>query len=118
MVEINCSRWASALMHRVYEFMDRENKSYGAEPPFKTPEMRYVNVVLAVANNHKHEMYMLEEVIDKLDGDFRKYINNNAATVLLQTEKSRQYVGNFLLFAQHIQMLETKEQVFVSDQQG
>ena len=116
--EINCSRWASALMCRVYEFMDRENKSYGVEPPFEVPQMRYVNVVLAVANNHKRETYMLEEVIGKSDGDFRKYINNNAATVLSQMEPSREYVGNFLSFAQHVQMLETKEQVFVSDQQG
>jgi Alpha-kinase family len=117
-VEINCSRWASALMRLVYEFMERENGSLGTKPPFKVPEMRYVNVVLAVANNHKRETYLLEEVVDKSDGDFRKYINNTTANVLSQTDPERQYVGSFLSFAQHVQMLETKEHVFVSDQQG
>ena len=117
-IEINCSRWASALTRLVYEFMERKNTTYGAEPPFKVPNMRYVNVVLAVANNHKRETYLLEEVIGELDGDFRKYINNTAATVLSQTDPDRQYVGNFLSFTQHVQMLETNEQVFVSDQQG
>jgi hypothetical protein len=98
--------------------MERKNTSYGTEPPFQVPNMRYVNVVLAVANNHKRETYLLEKVISELDRDFRKYINNTAATVLSQTDSDWQYVGNFLSFTQHVQMLETNEQVFVSDQQG
>jgi len=32
--------------------------------------MWYINVVLAVTNNYKQETYLLEEVIDKEDGDF------------------------------------------------
>ena len=118
MIEINCSHWASALTHLVYKFMERKNMTYGTEPPFQVPNMHYINVVLAVANNHKWEMYLLEEVISELDGDFWKYINNTAATVLSQTDPDQQYIGNFLSFTQHVQMLKTNEQVFVSDQQG
>ncbi|KAF8235096.1 hypothetical protein L208DRAFT_1258784, partial [Tricholoma matsutake] len=114
MIEINCSRWASALTRLVYEFMERKNTTYGTEPPFKVPNMHYVNVVLAVANNHKWEMYLLEEVISELDGDFWKYINNTAAMVLSQTDPDWQYVGNFLSFTQHIQMLETNERSYTT----
>ena len=116
-IEINCSCWASALMHLVYKFMERKDVNYGTEMPFKVPNMCYVNVVLAVANNHKWETYLLEEVItSKLDRDFQKYINNTTAMVLSQTNPDWQYVGNFLSFTQHIQMLKTNKQVFVSDQ--
>jgi hypothetical protein len=69
------------LAHLVYKFRERKNTTYGI-PPFQVPNMHYVNVVLAVANNHKQETYLLEEVISKLDGDFQQYINNTAAMVL------------------------------------
>jgi hypothetical protein len=117
-IEINCSRWASALMHLVYQFTEREDRIRGTKPPFEVPEMRYVNVVLAVANNHKRDVYLLEEVIDGSEGEFRKYINNTEAAVLPQSNPDRQYVGIFLSFTQHVQMIETKQHVFVSDQQG
>jgi hypothetical protein len=117
-VEINCLRWASALMHIVYEFMEREDTNRGTKPSFPIPQMRYVNVMLAVANNLNHDTYLVEEVVDESDGKFLKYINNTASTVLPQTDDKRKYIGNFLSFAQHVQFLETNEQVFVSDQQG
>jgi hypothetical protein len=115
--EINCSRWASALMCLVYEFMEKADKLRG-KPPFSILQMRYVNIALAVANNDKRETYLLEEVVGESDGDFRKYINNTSSVPLSQTDAKRQYVGKFLSFAQHVQMVETAEHVFVSDQQG
>jgi hypothetical protein len=115
--EINCSRWASALMHLVYEFMERENQTRG-KPPFPVPKTRYVNVALAVASNNKRDAYLLEEVVDGSDRDFLKYINNTSAAPLPQPDAKREHVGLFLSFAQHVQMLETQRHVFVSDQQG
>ena len=68
--EIDCACWASALMCLIYQFTEWENQSCSTNPPFEIPDMWYINVVLAVTNNYKQETYLLEEVIDKEDGDF------------------------------------------------
>ena len=115
MVEMNCSHFASALMHLVYDFMEEANKLQGAKPPFSVPQMHYVNVALAIA---KDEVYLLEEVIGGLEGKFQKYINNTSALMLLQNDENWQYIGSFLSFVQHVQLVETKKYVFISDLQG
>jgi len=102
-------------MDLVYDVMKQKRKG---EPSFSVPKMRYVNVVLAVANNSSRDTYLLEEVVGEEDGAFRKYINNTSAVPLTQTDEERQHISNFLSFSQHVQILETQHQVFVSDQQG
>jgi hypothetical protein len=115
--EINTSRWASALMAEVYMFMATENQKRG-EPPFDIPKLRYVNVVLAVANNVANDVYLLEEVVGPLDGEFKKYINNTSAVPCPESDPKRKLIAEFLSFTQHVQMLATKGMAFVSDQQG
>ena len=116
--EINTSRWASALMAEAYTFIAIENKKRG-KPPFDIPELRYVSVVLAVANNAARDVYLLEEVIGPSDGEFKKYINNTSAVPCIDSsDLKRKEIAEFLCFTQHIQMVVTKEMAFVSDQQG
>ena len=69
--EINCLRWAEALMGIVYSFIKKHMEIHG-EPSFSIPEMRFVKSALAVVNT-THETFMLEEVIDEVgDGIFMK----------------------------------------------
>ena len=49
--EINCARWANALMCMVNEFISFENMKIGA-PPFSVPDMRYVRVALAISTQN------------------------------------------------------------------
>jgi hypothetical protein len=113
--EINCSRWASALLALVYKFMEIHPRG---KPPFPIPALRYVNVALAITNNSASDVYLLEEVVGKSDGIFDKYINNTSAVPLESSDPERQDIAEFLAFTQHVQMIKTTEQAFVSDYQG
>jgi hypothetical protein len=73
---------------------------------------------LAVANNEKPEMYLLEKVVSESYSDFQKYINNMSSVSLSQINAKRQHVGKFLSLAQHVQMVKTAEYIFLLDQQG
>jgi hypothetical protein len=91
----------------------------GGKPPFEIPQMRFVNAALAVAQNTKHDTYMLEEVIDEAtDGGFVKYIGNGSAKPYRQSNNDLARRGQFLAFAQHVQYLKTKHLAFVGDFQG
>jgi hypothetical protein len=118
-VEMYCATWGAALMQLVYDFMAKRVAIYGV-PPFSIPQMRYVRVALAVANNATHDSYVLEEVIDEAcDGVFLKYINNDHnAPIERPDHPERKEIGEFLAFAQHVQYLKTQKMVFVSDIQG
>jgi hypothetical protein len=117
MGEINCARWANALMRLVYDFIKDEDAKRG-KPSFPIPDLRYVNVALAVSTQKDRATYLLEEVIEEPDGGFRKYINNTIAVPLSSNDPRRKETGAFLAFTQHVQYLKTGKQAFVSDQQG
>lgn len=114
--DINCSRWATASMEIVYEFIAH---SKCGTPPFEIPKMRYVKVALAIAENNTRDTFLLEEVIDDdLDGPFVKYIGNGSAVPIRLASPDRAHIAAFLAFAQHVQYEKTKKMVFVADFQG
>lgn len=115
--EINCLRWASALMGLVYDYIDSYTETHGAVP-FSIPGMRFVKSALAVAEG-SNDTFLLEEVIDNaIDGDFIKYIGNGSAKLYDFLEGEALHTGKFLSFSQHLQYLKTDRLAFVSDFQG
>ena len=76
--ELNCLRWASALMGIVYNFIDKHKTSSGLSPSFLIPEMDFVKSVLVISETNQ-EVFLLEEVINKeVEGPFIKYIGNGS----------------------------------------
>ena len=113
--EINCLRWASALMGIVYTFINKHVETHGA-PPFEIPSMRFVKNALLIGDA---KAYMVEEVIDEeTDGIFVKYIGNGSVIPLDFLTGPAAYRAKFLAFAQHVQYLKTKGLAFIGDFQG
>ena len=114
--EINCLRWASALMELVYDFI---SETHLVTAPFEIPAMRYVKSALAVAENDDHDTYMVEEVIDEaVDGKFVKYIGNSSAIPNEFEDESTADRAAFLAFCQHVQYIKTQDMAFIGDFQG
>jgi hypothetical protein len=115
--EINCLRWAAALMGMVYDFIDNFTKIHGG-PSFEIPDMRFVKSALAVVDP-THETYMIEEVIDEaIDGAFMKYIGNGSVKPLDFLIGAAAIRAEFLSFSQHVQYMKTKGLAFIGDFQG
>ena len=115
--EINCLRWAGALMGIVYDYIDNFTNLHG-EPSFDIPKMRFVKSALAVADT-THATYMVEEVIDEaVDGAFVKYIGNGSVKPLDFLSGTAAYLAQFLSFSQHVQYVKTKGLAFIGDFQG
>jgi len=115
--EINCMRWASALMGIVYDFVEKSIAIYG-EPPFAIPKMRFVKNALVIADSTR-EAYMVEEVIDEgADGMFVKYIGNGSVKPFDFLSGEAANRAQFLSFAQHVQYMKTKNLAFIGDFQG
>jgi hypothetical protein len=115
--EINCLRWASALMGLVYDFIVEQCGSLG-DPPFEIPQMRFVNTALAVTETGIRDTYMIEEVIDEADSGFVKYIGNSSAVPFTHFNLDVACRAEFLTFCQHVQYSKTKGLAFVGDFQG
>ena len=114
--EINCLRWASALMQLVYDFI--ASFTTEQDPPFSIPNMRYVKSALAIAVD-THETFLLEEVIhDSSDGNFVKYIGNSSVEPLGILEGEEVHRAKFLSFCQHVQYVKTKSHAIIGDFQG
>lgn len=74
--ELNCLRWASALMGLVYNFINDHKVTNGLSPSFHIPEMIFVKSALAISDQ---EVFLLEEVInEEVEGPFIKYIGNGS----------------------------------------
>ena len=118
--ELNCLRWASALMGLVYDFIN-EHKSSNAQavsPSFVIPEMVFVKSALAISDIDQ-EVFLLEEVInDAVEGPFIKYIGNGSVTPYNFLKGEEHRLGEFLSFCQHVQYLKTKGLAIVGDFQG
>ena len=115
--ELNCLRWASALMGLVYNFIDDQSMTTLSESQsFPIPKINFVKSALAISD---HEVFLLEEVINEdVEGPFIKYIGNGSVKPydFLKSEEHRR--GEFLSFCQHVQFLKTKGLAFVGDFQG
>jgi hypothetical protein len=115
--EINCLRWASALMNIVYDFIDKYTNIHG-DPTFTIPKMRFVKNALAIANT-THDTYMIEEVVDDaVDGTFMKYIGNGSVKPFDFLSGAAAHRAEFLAFSQHMQYIKTKGLAFIGDFQG
>ena len=115
--EINCLRWASALMGIVYEFVDNYIQMHG-KPSFTIPRMRFVNNALAIIDTTR-ETYMVEEMINEvIQGTFIKYIGNGLVKPFEFLNGDAVYRAEFLVFAQHVQYIKTKGLAFIGDFQG
>ena len=113
-VELNCLRWGSCLLKEVYDFMSSNGKELLT---FEVPQLRFVGAALAVAQNDLHDTFLVEELIDN-DGPFVKYINNNSAQPRNLADPNRARIARFLCFSQHVQWIQTKGLVYISDFQG
>ena len=116
--EINCLRWASALMGMVYDFVDKHIQMHGQPSSFTILRMRFVKNALAIVNT-THTTYMVEEVIDEaVHGTFVKYIGNGSVKPYKFLDGPAAYQAEFLAFSQHVQYLKTKGLAFIGDFQG
>jgi hypothetical protein len=120
--ELNCLRWASALMGIVYDFIDEHKPTNGFPPSesFPIPKMVFVNSALAISETDQ-EVFLLEEIInesDAVEGPFTKYIGNGSVKPYDFLKNEERYLGEFLSFCQHVQFLKTKGLAFVGDFQG
>jgi hypothetical protein len=117
--EMNCLRWAQALMGVVRDFLGHQIPLRGS-PPIPVPQLAFVSASLAIGIEEPRETFLLENVIDiKTKGKFVKYISNNSAKpFVFPNDLERTQIGMFLAFCQHIQYQKTGQLAFVSDFQG
>ncbi|KAI0666124.1 hypothetical protein C8Q78DRAFT_474849 [Trametes maxima] len=116
-IEANCLYWASALMERVYQFIDSVTQAMEPGTPPHIPRMRFVQAGLAVpAASVTDAVYLLEE---RIMDTFVKYVpNSKLAPAHNLDNEEHQHIAQFLCTAQHIQYLETGGMAIVSDFQG
>jgi hypothetical protein len=116
--ELNCLRWASALMGIVYNFIDEHETTTALSPSFLIPKMDFVKSALAISETDQ-EVFLLEEVInEEVEGPFIKYIGNGSVKPYNFLKGDEHRRGEFLSFCQHVQFLKTKGLAFVGDFQG
>jgi hypothetical protein len=119
-MEIACLVWAQVLLDLVYKFVEKGIASRG-NPPFLIPQMRFVDAAMAVEHNTgegTERAFLLEEMIGKDQGEFKKYMNNVSAIPLSFNRNEDIERAQFLAFTQHVQYYKTKKLAFVSDYQG
>ncbi|KAA1467109.1 hypothetical protein DENSPDRAFT_742638, partial [Dentipellis sp. KUC8613] len=122
-MDVLCTQWAAALLELCYDFIEEQSEITG-DAQFVIPRLRYVRAALAVtasADNgtRPQQVFMLEELIDpKVEGEWRKYINNDSAEPIIQDSRKANEAAEFLAFCQHVQYLKTGKLAFVTDFQG
>jgi hypothetical protein len=100
-------------MDLVYDFIAKESETQSS-PPFDIPQLRYVKVALAIAENVTWDTFLHKEVIDdRMDGPFIKYIRNGSAVPIQLAVKEQAHVTYFLAFLQHVQYEQTKKMAFL-----
>ena len=116
--EINCLRWAAALMGIVYNFINEHKVTNILSPSFLIPAMVFVKSALVISKIDQ-EVFLLEEVISEdVEGQFIKYIRNGSVKPYNFLKSKAHRRGEFLSFCQHIQFLKTKGLAFVGNFQG
>jgi hypothetical protein len=124
-IEMACLIWAEQLLGLVYHFISETGLSQG-EPSSSTsfapqvPQFRFVGCGLAFSDDRNH-IFLVEELINRSEGPFYKFINNRSACPLfelLPKDEEYQTRARFLAFAQHVQYVKTEGMVYFSDLQG
>ncbi|KAF8997750.1 hypothetical protein BDQ17DRAFT_1248311, partial [Cyathus striatus] len=127
LVEVNVVYWATSLLSHSHAFIAQIISTKG-NPLFDIPKIRFINAGLGIAQESIAvkagvkagtvcKAYLLEEFIDKSEGEFIKFINNGSA-VLLDEDEPLYQIAEFLSFTQHIQYEKTGALVYISDFQG
>ena len=135
--EANVLYWAKSLLKMTYEFIDHAiDNSKVAPPPFEIPCVHFVDAGLLLAYSDVlvattertsqsakpigtvSTVYLAEERIPTLNGDFVKYIHNSDAAPCGFLDTTEDKIANFLAFMQHVQYMKTGGQVYISDYQG
>jgi hypothetical protein len=83
--------------------------------------MHFVEAALAieqVEDGKDAQVFLLEEVIGKDEGQFQKYMNNVSPIPPQFADKKDEERAQFLAFTQHVQYFKMKKLAFVSDYQG
>ena len=127
LIEANMLAWAQALLDFAYTFIDHKIDTCGW-PPFSIPRLRFVNGAVvfpqrdvdtkSISPISNRAVYLLEELIHQTELPFMKYIHNNDAKPLQDSDELGYDTGVFLCFIQHIQYTKTGKQVYISDCQG
>ena len=118
-MELKCFAWAQALVTLVYGFIQRETekKPVGWKTSLPIPTVQFVYASLAIKQNGKDNVYMVEE---KIPGEFEKVIHNGSAKPLIGRlhQEADVTIACFLAFTQHVQYLKTGKLAFIGDYQG
>ncbi|KAF8511050.1 hypothetical protein JB92DRAFT_407082 [Gautieria morchelliformis] len=106
----------------VYCFVKRHvGKAAVSQEGFAVPEVHFVNAGLAIIRNTEGKAtkaLLLEQLIDAIQGLFRKFVHNGSAKHLPDCGSQDYNLACFLCFAQHVQWTKTGGLAFVSDFQG
>lgn len=129
--EGNVLYWAWSLLQLTYDFIDRSIISASELPPFKIPQVRFVDAGLAFAfgplpapkasssmTSSARAVYLVEELIPGRNEDFLKYVHNMDSNPLLDESDDGYDLALFFTFTQHIQYVKTRGLAFISDYQG
>jgi len=134
--EANVLYWAKSLLKMTYKFIDHAIDNNKVAPPFEIPRVRFVDAGLLLAYSDVSvvttegasqaakptgtvsTVYLAEELIPTLDGDFVKYIHNSDAAPCSFLDRTEDEIAKFLAFTQHMQYVKTGGQVYISDYQG
>ena len=121
--EIVCLVWADALLKLVYHFVEGQDHPVGCQEHQDIPvipQLHFTSCALACSDDRSN-IYLVEEFIDKkVEGQFRKYINNSSALLSLSHLHGEEAINitYFLSFSQHIQYVKTKGLAYIFDYQG
>ncbi|KAJ7460011.1 hypothetical protein B0H11DRAFT_1663001, partial [Mycena galericulata] len=126
MIELKSSVWSACLLEDVYDGVDQYALPK-LEPPPLLPRMRFVGVAFATEGKQAKDLngtkpsrsvFLVEELIDeRIQGAFRKYINNRRPIPATFTDPADRTRASFLAFSQHWQFKRTHGLAFVSDYQ-
>ncbi|KII92464.1 hypothetical protein PLICRDRAFT_103155 [Plicaturopsis crispa FD-325 SS-3] len=106
--------WADGLLGLVYRFIKKKvDRGKGMPLPFTIPRMSFVRAGMAYGPGD--DVYLVEQ---RIDGHFRKYLNNDSAEPVEFVDLPDQERAEFLAFTQHVQYWKTHKMAFVSDYQG
>ncbi|KAF8989827.1 hypothetical protein BDQ17DRAFT_1256491 [Cyathus striatus] len=124
LVEANVIYWVTSLLYHSYAFIAQIISTKG-NLPFDIPKIHFINAGLGIAQESiavkagvkagtVHKAYLLEEFIDKSNGEFIKFINNGSAVPLLEKDEPLYQIAEFISFTQHIQYENTGALIMTS----
>jgi Alpha-kinase family len=115
--ELRNNDWSHAMMMDAYAFISEKRKSKG-NPPFEIPAMEFVRIGRLTSQKPVRVMIIEEYIDPKIEGKFRKYLDNRSPIPFEFRNPEDTHRGNFLSFVQHVMWERSKGHAFVGDFQG